>query len=309
MRQFLQKALNRYRYLDEYGERRNLEEFIMKSQLVHAVNNEYQLEFCRNSKYTTAGCLIWQFNEIWPGCNWTIVDYYGKPKAGYYFYKRAAEFLHVEADYLKYTFAPGSMFKSDIYVVNDFKKRFDNVKVSATIYSFDMKELWTNTVDTSIPADVSVKAFPINWKVPADMKEDVFFLALSLKDEKGQTLSSNFYWFAATRTRPLRGPVYAKLDKLPVIDLKSSASLTLEGNDYVTRVNAENPSKNIGFFVWLKQDSPEEGLISYSDNYFFLMPGEKKTVTIRTQKQPSAKQPARITLEGWNVNKQEIAMK
>ena len=46
----------------------------------------------------------------------------------------------------------------------------------------------------------------------------------------------------------------------------------------------------------------------YTDNFFSLMPGEKKTVTIETAKE-KLKDGAVLALKGWNINKQEYKLK
>jgi beta-mannosidase len=37
------------------------------------------------------GALIWLFRDLWPGAGWGIVDAHGRPKAAYYFVKRALQ--------------------------------------------------------------------------------------------------------------------------------------------------------------------------------------------------------------------------
>ena len=34
-----------------------------------------------NSNGRCMGSLIWQLNDCWPACSWSLLDYYGRPKA------------------------------------------------------------------------------------------------------------------------------------------------------------------------------------------------------------------------------------
>ena len=59
----------------------------------------------------------------------------------------------------------------------------------------------------------------------------------------------------------------------------------------------------------LKATDPSTGdlvlPVFYSDNYFFLMPGEKKQVTVRVRKEDCASAP-RLRIEGFNVKEKNI---
>ena len=49
------------------------------------------LEVYRRHRGFTAGALFWMYNDCWPAAlSWSLVDYYGCPKAGYYSFARAA---------------------------------------------------------------------------------------------------------------------------------------------------------------------------------------------------------------------------
>ena len=43
----------------------------------------------RSASSHCAGALVWFFKDLWPGAGWGIVDSIGKPKAAYWFLKRA----------------------------------------------------------------------------------------------------------------------------------------------------------------------------------------------------------------------------
>jgi len=47
------------------------------------------IEAARRQKGYNWGVLFWMFNDCWPATGWSLVDYYGAPKAGWYAMKRA----------------------------------------------------------------------------------------------------------------------------------------------------------------------------------------------------------------------------
>src|SRR5256886_6119588 len=67
----------------------NLEEYIDYSMIAQAEGLKFGIEHYRRRKPHCSGTLIWQLNDCWPVLSWSIVDYYGFGKAGYYYTRRA----------------------------------------------------------------------------------------------------------------------------------------------------------------------------------------------------------------------------
>jgi beta-mannosidase len=68
-----------------FGEVPNLARFVEASQLLQAEGLRYALEANRRRLPFFAGGMIWQMNEPWPTTSCTsLVDYFGRPKGGYY---------------------------------------------------------------------------------------------------------------------------------------------------------------------------------------------------------------------------------
>ncbi|MBU2559147.1 MAG: glycoside hydrolase family 2 protein [Bacteroidetes bacterium] len=58
------------------------------SQLLQAYGLEVAIEAQRLSKPHSMGTLFWQLNDAWPAISWSVIDYYGRPKAAYYHLQR-----------------------------------------------------------------------------------------------------------------------------------------------------------------------------------------------------------------------------
>jgi hypothetical protein len=66
-----------------------LEECIDYSMLAQAEGLQFGIEHYRRRKPHCPGTLIWQLNDCWQVLSWSIVDYYGFGKAGYFYTRRA----------------------------------------------------------------------------------------------------------------------------------------------------------------------------------------------------------------------------
>ena len=63
-------------------------EFIYLTQLLQAEAIKYGVEHWRMRKFKNSGVLIWQFNDCWPACSWSMIDYHLQPKAVFYYSKK-----------------------------------------------------------------------------------------------------------------------------------------------------------------------------------------------------------------------------
>ena len=132
-----------------------------------------------------------------------------------------------------------------------------------------------------------------------------------------QTGGSNFYWLSTKPetldweksnwyTTPTSSYAdYTALSQLPKVKLKVTDHTERKGEEAITHVTLENPSKSLAFFVRLKVNKGKGGdeilPVVWQDNYISLLPGEKRevTATYRAQELGTA-QPA-VEVSGWNV--------
>ncbi len=110
--------------------------------------------------------------------------------------------------------------------------------------------------------------------------DNVHFIRLTLKDNSGKIISENTYWRGNDRRD------YTALNSLPKANLKVSSKLYKKADKAVVQANITNPasSKTVAFAVHVQavRKSDGERLLPaiVNDNYFTLMPGETKLVTI-----------------------------
>ena len=115
---------------------------------------------------------------------------------------------------------------------------------------------------------------------PSEGLSDVHFIRLKLKDRDGKLLSENNYWRGNNRTD------FTAVNQLPNVNLKVKSKLTKKNGKATITAQVSLPSKSpaVAFAVQVQavRESDGERLLPaiMNDNYFTLIPGESKTVTI-----------------------------
>ena len=98
---------------------------------------------------------------------------------------------------------------------------------------------------------------------------------------------------------------FTAISQLPKVKLKVTDRTERKGEDAVTHVTIENPSKSLAFFVRLKVDRGAKGEeilpVVWQDNYISLLPGEKREITATYHASELGAAKAVVAVSGWNV--------
>ena len=294
-----------------YGPSAGVEEFARKAQVMAYEGHRAMFEAFGRNKYTSTGVIQWMLNNAWPSMIWHLYDWYLRPGGSYFGAKKANEPLHIQYSY----------DDASVVVVNSFYQAHPGMKARAWVYNIDMKEKFTKDAPLDVAEDSSTRALTI----PAiDGLSSTYFVRLALEDSAGKTVSTNFYWLSTKPdeldwdqstwfyTPEKSYADYTALNSLPGVELKYSAESETKGDDGITRVTVENPSSHLAFAVHLmvktvkhdEEDVREEAEILpvlWEDNYFPLMPGEKRTVAATYKASEAGNKPPAVQVEGWNV--------
>ncbi len=290
------------------GEATNVEDYARKAQIMTYDGERAMFEAYARNKYDSTGVIQWMMNNAWPSMIWHLYDYYLRPGGGYFGTKKACEPLHIQYSY----------DDRSVVVVNGLYSGFKNLRATARVYNLDMSEKVSREAAVDIDANVSKRVFTL--PAPADLSP-VYFVKLTLTDKSGKAVSSNFYWVSTqpdvmgepkdgsdwyyTPTKQVAD--FNALNTLPPADVKLTAKFKRNGKEQMARVTVENPGKSLAFFVRLKVNdaSGEEILpVIWDDNYFSLLPGEKRKITATYAASASDKSKPVVELEGWNVKRQ-----
>ena len=290
---------------ERYGEAANLEDYLRKSEAMAYEGQRAMFEAYARNKYTSTGVIQWMLNNAWPSTIWHLYDYYLVPAGGYYGTKKATEMTHVQYCYDDDTVA----------VINGHNRPLKGMKVTAKLYDLEAKEKASREAALDLAADSSTKAFPV--PKPEDLGP-TYFLRLELHDAFGKVVSNNFYWLSSKADvmdyAKTKGTAYTpeasfadltRLNELPKVGLVAHSTVRVKGASGGVHVTVENPGKSLAFMVHLRLAKGKGGEdvtpIFWDDNYFSLLPGEKKEVDGRYERSSLEGKQPQLEVAGWNV--------
>jgi hypothetical protein len=293
--------------VNQYGPSQNIEAYAVKAQAVGGsgfrsiweVWNANKLAF--GDRYC-AGLLFWYHNSPLRQTGGRMWDWSLEPTAALYFTQDALEPLHAQFEYLSNT----------VTVVNDFYKAFKGYTVTADVYSFNLKKVLSKQAKVDLPEDgLAHKALTLDF--PSDLSP-VHFIKLTLTDEKDAFVSDTFYWRSTNvymGKKTVTGPCTAgfeSLATLPAATLKATQTARTAGGSTFIDVTLENKGTGLAFMTQLKlldQAGKPVRPSFYTDNFFSLLPGERRSVTIETESM-NLKGGDTLIVTGWNVPPQRF---
>ena len=233
-----------------YGEATNLDDFLLKSQVMRYEATRAMHEAFTRNKYAATGVIIWMLNNGWPSLIWNLYDYELRTAGGYFGAKIALEGLHPMYGYDDHA----------VWVLNSQYRDANKLRVTAEVYDSNMKERFSRQQNLDAAADSTNKVFTLPEL--ADLTP-VYFLKLTLKDASGKLVGSNFYWLTARPETITHGLVniddgfaqtfadFRPLSELPKVALKTTVHTKQESGELVTHITLRNENATLAFFVRL----------------------------------------------------------
>ena len=283
-----------YDQIAAYGELSKIEEFCFRAQLTNYMQYKALFEGISSHMWQWyAGIFVWKSQNPWTGLRGQLYDWYLDQTAGFYGTKSACEMVHIQL----------KLDTSQICVVNHTAAPLTNLTALVMLYDLAGAELYQMHSGVQVPASSVYTGNTINW--PKNLPP-VYFVKMYLLDATGNVVSDNFYWQSSSTT-----PDYSALQNLsPITTLKATVSISKEGDEYVLNALFGNPRSSgaVAFFINLKllrstPSGPDNRVLPafYEDNYFSLLLGEQKSVTIRCARADAGSSEPELWIEGWNI--------
>jgi hypothetical protein len=181
-------------------------------------------------------------------------------------------------------------------VVNYSAGTHKGLVAKVQILNMDASVAWQKEVTVDSNEDTTDKCIKLEFP---DNLSKVHFIKLTLT-ENGRVISDNFYH------RSLEENNYQTLKDLPKIALQSNMT-TDKAADGTWNATAmiENTSSTPALMIRLNVIGNNDGQqflpVFYSDNYFTLLPGEKKEIRIHWKDEDTRGNAAKLVVTGYNV--------
>jgi exo-1,4-beta-D-glucosaminidase len=309
---FFHTSRGRFKDLGRYNEAltarlgapRDLEDYCAKAQYLNYEGMRAMFEAFVANKHKATGVVQWMYNSAWPKVWWQLYDYSLLPTGALYGARQAGEPRHI-----LYHYGTG-----DILAVNNGREPAAKLQASVRVLGLDMKILYSRTLGFDLGPDEVRKIDAIPADLPA--LSPTYFLDLRITDKDKKPVSTNFY---ALSTRPdvldeqaatwfvTPAKQYADLTALtalPQAEVRTREKFKVRGNGTELRVELENPSATLAFMVELRIEKGETGQsalpVFLEDNYFALLPGEKRIVEGFVFTEDLGGEEPRLRVSWWN---------
>ncbi len=295
----------------DYPEPSGFDDFVYLSQLVQADGIGAALEAHRRARPRTMGTLYWQLGDTWPVVSWSSVDYYGAWKALHYAARRAFEPVLVSA-------TPGDSVR--VHLVSD---RTSPASGSLTVRTVPFA---SDAAPAGDPGDATAPDTGFHLQRRVDLPVNGSAVALTVSrddvlrggDPRRTVLVAELVLDDGTRVRDLlyfvppgelelpdpgltvrihrdfnhpgvsREDAKTRRDPVPPSNAGVSPGVALgqapggaEGG-WVVRIHAEALARA----VYLQAEDDAGAAVRFEDNWFDLLPGEKRIVRIQGSRPP-----------------------
>ena len=260
----------------------------------------------RNKYHSATGVIQWMLNNAWPSLIWHLYDSYLRPSGSYYGVKKANEPVHIQYSY----------DDRSIVLVNSSYEPVEKLTATVRVLDFSLKPVFEKTLPVHALADQSKKVLTL--PSTDDLVSEVsktYFVQLKLEDEKGKSVSQNFYWLSTqaevfdwdhteyTHTPMIQDGDLRDLNRLPSVEVKVTSHLDAAAHS--GEVEISNSSQSLAFAIHLKlmrNDTHEEVLpILWDENYLSLLPGETRKISVHFPTTEVANEKLSVIVDGWNV--------
>lgn len=168
---------------------KNVKEFINNSQNYQAELIKSAIDFYRRGKNNDiTGIFHFMFIDCWPSITWSVIDFYGKKKKGYFALQKAYQPVYISLFVRQKKYFHGQKLNLDYWIINDLRKEFKSCKLIFMI----RKRKFSETAINKIMGDsiIHFKWDENEIKLPENLRTGKHFIDVLLT-QNNSILSKN----------------------------------------------------------------------------------------------------------------------
>ena len=257
---------------DMYGAPDGLEDFCRKAQMMGYDSYRAMFESWNSRMWdNTSGVLLWMSHPAWPSVEWQTYSWDCETMGSWFGARKACEPLHIQMN----------LHDRKVVVLNTTAADCKGLSACAEVYDLKGKCLLRSDLGHF---DVSANSLHSLSELKLPSLKGVVLVRVLLR-KGNDVVSQNDYLLA-------RDGKYLELNSLPTVSLKVKA---MGAGRWEVRNASKVPA--IGVKLSLMKDGIQVLPAIFSDGYFNLLPGEKRTLSVEC----SEEGPFTILTEGYNV--------
>lgn len=256
-----------------FGDPQSHVEFIKYGMTVHAEAMWDEVFGYRTKRPFNSGCMFWMYSDPWPTGSWSVVDWYGLPKAAYYAAKRASRPLQIGWKNRPDENGWQLVACNDTLVAYEGALQFGEETLTG-------ETKWSKELQVSIPANTSTVLAEIETVDFSGATDAILFATLDCGDEKRSDVFFPNFWKDAPWPEP---------------------NVSIEGIECVAEGIVDVTLKTENFARCVHFEGINEGCadgtpVIVEDAFFDLRAGETRTVRLKTA---GLIQTDRISVAHW----------
>jgi len=243
-----------------FGKAQSLDEFAKWAQLV---NYDGYRAMYESRSWNRKGLIIWMSHSCWPSMVWQTYDYYLAPTAAYFGAKKGSAPIRIQWNPVRGT----------VEVVNNSYGDITGATAEIGVYTYDGKCIFSRSDEVSLKDDSTLPLAQL--AVDSTKISGAHYLKLTLS-KAGEQLADNFYIHSSDGDLNI-------LKTLPKTTVDMESRFNKVGDEWIGEVKFNNTGSTPALMLQLdlRADGRQVLPVIYEDNWFSLLPGESKTVTIR----------------------------
>ncbi len=237
----------------QFKQPKNFESYVYVSQVLQAEGIKRAILAHRRNMPKCMGTMYWQIDDCWPVASWSSIDYYGNWKALHYYVKRFYEPVIIDQEQKDNAL--------DFYIISD-KLEPLQAELKIDVYNFDGTEVYAKSVPVVVEANKSRIYLSIAKDSLIQNQDSTRLVVVSSLVSESKVISQNEFYFVKEKDLAL---------ERPHIDIEYYKAT----DGYTISLKTDKLAKDVFLSI--------DGNGFFADNYFDLLPGEKKQIELKTR--------------------------